>query len=220
MIYLFEDRKDRMASYLKVKLDPDFIKQATIDCKKIDLKEFLSSHFSDARAVIFHLSYNFGDDKITHEDVKKYFIDQKIPFIYFSGGLNNSLVVEKNVINGNVNSGDMYKNISNFLEDYKERKKINVPLLINGKGYLLNSLLELQNVITLYLFDKKNNDDLTGNELFEIIDLVDARIKERELSEDKGKLLKWLSEKASKDVTVKKQRLLPVIQRMTDKILN
>ena len=220
MIYLFEDRNDRMKSYLKYKLDSDFIKHVIIDCQKSELVEYLSSNFSDAGAVIFHLSYNFGDDKITHEDVKKYFIDQKIPFIYFSGGLNNSLVVEKNVINGNVNSGDMYKNVFNFLEEYKQTKKINVPLLVNGKGYLLNSLLELQNVITLYLFDKKNNDDLTDNELFEIIDLVYARIKERELSEDKEKLLKWLSEKASKNVTVKKQRLLLVIQRMTDKILN
>lgn len=221
MIYLFEDRKDRMESYLKDKLDSDFIKQVNIDCQKSELVEYLSSNFSDARAVIFHLSYSFIDDKITHEDVKKYFIEKKTPFIYFSGGLNNSLVVENSVINGNVNSGDMYKNIFAFLEDYKKREEVNVPLLVNGIGYLLNSLLELQNIITLYLFDKRSEENLTETDLYEIIELVEARLKESELSEDKAKLLKWLNDEASQEiVTVKKQILLPLIQRMNDKILN
>lgn len=221
MIYLFEDRKDRMKSYLKDKLDSDIIQQVIIDCQKSNLEEYLSAKFSDADAVIFHLSYSFVDNKITHEDVKNFFLEKTIPFVYFSGGLNNSLFIENDIINGNINSGDMYKNIFNFLEYYKEREEVNIPLLINGKGYLLNSLLELQNVIALYLFDKTNEENLTAEDLYEIIDLVDARLKEKELGEDKEKLLKWLENEVSKEVVkVKKQTLLPLLQRLNNKILN
>ncbi|KQT23749.1 hypothetical protein ASG22_06840 [Chryseobacterium sp. Leaf405] len=220
MIYLFEDRKDRMESYLKGNLDSDFVKQVIIDCRKSELEEYLSSNFSDASAIIFHQSYSFIDIDITHEDVKNYFIEKKIPFIYFSGGLNNSLVIENAIVNGNINSGDMYKNIYTFLEYYKENKEVNVPLLVNGTAYLLNSLLELQNIITLYLFDKRNDEDLSTNDLYEIIEFVEARLKERELNDDKTRLLEWLKDKASKDLPVKKQRLLLSIQRMNDKILN
>lgn len=221
MIYLFEDRKDRMESYLKDKLDSDIIQQVIIDCQKSDLEEYLTAKFSNADAVIFHLSYSFVDNKITHEDVKNFFLEKTIPFVYFSGGLNNSLFIENDIINGNINSGDMYKNIFNFLEYYKEREEVNIPLLINGKGYLLNSLLELQNVIALYLFDKTDEENLTEDDLHEIFDLVDARLKEKELGEDKEKLLKWLDNQFLKEkVTVKKQTLLQLLQRMNDKILN
>lgn len=218
MIYLFEDRKGRMENYLKDNLDPNLIKQVIIDCQKSELVEYLSSNFSDASAIIFHLSYSFIDDSITYEDVKGHFMKKKIPFVYFSGGLDNNLVIENGIINGNVNSGDMYKNIMTFLEYYQASGEVNIPMLVNGKHYLLNSLLELQSIITSYLFDKRNDEDLTYNDLCEIIELIEARLKERELIEDKAKLLKWLNEETTKEiVTMKKHTLLSQIKKMNDK---
>ncbi len=216
MIYLFEDRKGRKEQYFKDKIDSDICKMAIIDCKKDNLSDYLSDNFSDSKAIIFHSSYSLSDKDITNEDVKKYFIGKKIPFIYFSGGLNNNLVIENGATNGNVNSGDMYNNLVYFLKVYKEYRKINVPLLVYGEKYLLNSLLELQAVISLSLFAKPNDQPLTNSDYDEIIDLVDARIKEEELKEDKSKLLEWLG-KAKQKLSLDKQTLLSQIQKLNDK---
>jgi hypothetical protein len=216
MIYLFEDRKGRMEQYQKEHLDSGVIKIALIDCQKNDLTNYLIDNFSDSSAIIFHSSYSFNDKNITNEDVKKYFRDKKIPFIYFSGGLNNNLVIENGITNGNVNSGDMYKNLMNFLEVYKSQQRINVALLVYGEKYLLNSLLELQTIISLSLFDKANNLLLSIADFNEIIDLVDARLKEEELKEDKTKLLEWLNSEKGKQ-KLDKQTLLSQIQKLNYK---
>lgn len=216
MIYLFEDRKGRMEQYLKAHLDSDVIKVALIDCEKDNLSDYLTDNFSDSKAIIFHSSYSFNDKNITNENVKKYFIEKKIPFVYFSGGLNNNLVIENGATNGNVNSGDMYNNLEYFLKVYKEYGQINVPLLVYGEKYLLNSLLELQAVISLSLFAKPNDHSLTNSTYYEIIDLVDARIKEEELKEDKSKLLEWLG-KAKQKLSLDKKTLLSQIQKLNDK---
>lgn len=216
MIYLFEDRKGRMEQYLKAHLDSDVIKVALIDCAKDNLSDYLTDNFSDSKAIIFHSSYSFNDKNITNEDVKKYFIEKKIPFVYFSGGLNNNLVIENGATNGNVNSGDMYNNLEYFLKVYNEYGQINVPLLVYGEKYLLNSLLELQAVISLSLFAKPNDHSLTTSTYDEIIDLVDARIKEEELKEDKSKLLEWLG-KAKQKLSLDKKTVLSQIQKLNDK---
>jgi hypothetical protein len=216
MIYLFEDRKGRMDQYLHNDLDSKDIEIALLDCQKENLVEYLSDNFSNSKAIIFHSSYSFNDKNITNEDVKKYFSEKKIPFVYFSGGLNNNLVIENGITNGNVNSEDMYKNLIHFLKNYNLQQKINVPLLVYGQKYLLNSLLELQIMISLYLFDNPNNYILNIQDFNEIIDLVDARLKEDEVKEDKFKLLDWLNIE-SKKMKLDKLTLLSQIQKLNDK---
>lgn len=216
MIYLFEDRKGRMDQYLEIELDFTHIQIALIDCDKKGLNEYLDDHFSDSKVVLFHSSYLFNDTTITNGDIKKYFKDKKVPFVYFSGGLSNSLIIENGIINANVNSGEMYRNLNHFIIEYNSTKKVNIPLLVYGQKYLLNSLLELQTVIGLYLFEKPNNEILTSNELYEVIDLVDARLKEEELQEDKIKLRKWLDEEIVKQKLTKKT-LISQIQKLNDK---
>ena len=216
MIYLFEDRIGRMQQYLKNNLDSEVAKIALLDCQKDNLTNYLINEFSDSKAIIFHSSYSFNDKSITNEDVKSFFCDNKVPFIYFSGGLNNNLVIDNGITNGNVNSEDMYKNLTHFLEDYKVFKKVNVSLLIYGEKYLLNSLLELQAIISLYLFDKSNKHVLTTEDFNEIIDLVEVRLKENELKEDKFILLQWLDNKKMKQ-KLDKQTLLSQIQKLNDK---
>jgi len=215
MIYLFEDRKGRQELYLKEKLDNIVLKTALIDCKKSDLTNYLTNHFSDAKAILFHSSYSFNDNEITKEDIKKIYIEKKIPFIYFSGGLNNNIVVENGMSNANLNSGDMYKNLPIFLQEYKNNNKINVSLLIYGEKYLLNSLLELQSILTYYFFKKSNDYILIGNDYEDIIDIIDVRIKEDELKEDKTKLLNWIETEREKQ-KLNKQTLLSQIQKLTD----
>lgn len=216
MIYLFEDRTGRMEKYQKGSLDTTVLSIGIIDCKREELLEYLQSNFSNAEAVIFHSSYSFADKSITNEEVKRYFWEKRIPFVYFSGGSNNNLVIERGITNGNVNSGDMYNNLTYFSEHFKENGEINVPLLIYGEKYLVNSLLELLTVITLSLFAKPNNQTFTSIDFDEIIDLVDARIKEEELKEDKSKLLEWLRKEKQK-LSLDKQTLLSQIQKLTDK---
>lgn len=216
MIYLFEDRKGRMEQYLNHNLDSTIINVALLDCKKEKLVEYLSDNFSDAKAIIFHSSYSFNDMSISNEDVKKYFIEKKVPFVYFSGGLNNNLVNENGITNGNVNSGDMYKNLPYFLKVYELQNRINIPLIVYGEKYLLNSLLEVQTIINIYLFEKVNNYILEVFDFNEITDLVDARFKEDELKEDKLKLLDWFNNE-SKKKTLDKQTLLSQIQKLNDK---
>lgn len=221
MIYLFEDRIGRMNQYLKENINSNDFKIALVDCEKKDLFNYLNTNFYDANAILFHSSYTFKDDNITNEDVKKYFSDKKIPFIYFSGGLNNNIFIENGIVNGNVNSGDMYNNLLIFIEEFKTKSKINVPLLVHGEKYLLNSLLELQSIVSLYLFNKQCDFLLASNDYNEIIDLVEARIKEDELKNDKSKLLDFLNKqltKLDKQLTkVDKQTLLLQIQKMINK---
>jgi hypothetical protein len=216
MIYLFEDRKKRMDLYLKDKLDSNVISLSSIDCLKVDLENYLKNNFSNADAIIFHSSYIFSDVNITIEDVKKYFSNLRIPFVYFSGGLSNNLVIENGITNGNIDSENMYKNIQPFLKEYNLSKKPNIALLVYGVNYLLNSILELQATTNLFLFNKKNEDVLTTYDINELVDLIDARIKEEELKNDKKVLIDWLSnEKGIKKI--KKKLLIDQIQKFSNK---
>lgn len=219
MIYLFEDRKGRMEAYFKDSLDINTIKIGRLDCKKAELETYLEDHFADAAAVLFHSSYLFIDHQITNEDVKNYFKRKKISFVYFSGNMSNNLILENGLLNANVNSGDMYNNLSIFLEEYARNKTINIPKLVYGEKYLINSLMELQTVINMFLFDKTSSHFLSEVELFEIMDLTEARLKEVEFNEDKTKLLDWLKKDIKKG-KINKQTLTNQIQRLIDKYRN
>jgi hypothetical protein len=219
MIYLFEDRKGRMETYFKDILDVNIIKTGYLECKKAELETYLKDNFADAVAILFHSSYIFIDKQITNEDVKNYFKRNKVPFVYFSGNLSNNLIIENGLLNANVNSGDMYNNLNIFLAEYERNKTINIPKLVYGEKYLINSLMELQTITNIFLFDKTSNQFLTPNELSEIIDLTEARLKEVEFIEDKTKLLEWLK-RGIKQASIDKQTLTNQIQRLIDKYRN
>lgn len=79
--------------------------------------------------------------------------------------------------------------------------------------------MELQTITNIFLFDKSSNQFLTPNELSEIIDLTEARLKEVEFIEDKTKLLEWLKRRI-KQASIDKQTLTNQIQRLIDKYRN
>ena len=192
MIYLFEDRKGRMEQFIKGGIDQRFLKEVVFDCTDENIDAFIEINFKDAVCILFHKSYNFPNRKITSDLVKQIFINKQIPFVYFSGGLNNNVLLDNNIYTGNVDSGDMYNNLDEFLTNYKGQKTPNIPLLVYGKGYLLNSLLELQNKITKKLFTYKDDYILNSDDLDEILDLISPRIMEPELKQDKQKFEDWI----------------------------
>jgi hypothetical protein len=192
MIYLFEDRKGRMEQFIKGGIDQRFLKEVVFDCTDENIDAFIEINFKDAVCILFHKSYNFPNRKITSDLVKQIFINKQIPFVYFSGGLNNNVLLDNNIYTGNVDSGDMYNNLDEFLTNYKGQKTPNIPLLVYGKGYLLNSLLELQYKITKKLFTYKDDYILNSDDLDEILDLISPRIMEPELKQDKQKFEDWI----------------------------
>lgn len=192
MIYLFEDRKGRMEQFIKGGIDQRFLKEVVFDCTDENIDAFIEINFKDAVCILFHKSYNFPNRKITSDLVKQIFINKQIPFVYFSGGLNNNVLLDNNIYTGNVDSGDMYNNLDEFLTNYKGQKTPNIPLLVYGKGYLLNSLLELQYKITKKLFTYKDDYILNSDDLDEILDIISPRIMEPELKQDKQKFEDWI----------------------------
>lgn len=192
MIYLFEDRKGRMLQFLKHPIDNKYIKEGILDCEKKNAIPYLNGHYSDAKCILFHKSYTFSQTSLSADFIKQLFLKMGVPVIYFSGDLSNSLFVEQGLLIGNVNSGDMYNNLYLFVQDYKHLGKPNIPLLVYGKKYLLNSLLELQHIICMMLFDKENDCLLNKLDIDGITSAIRSRINEPELMEDKKSLIMWL----------------------------
>jgi hypothetical protein len=188
MIYLFEDRKVRMQQ----SMDSKFIKEGILNCEKENAGFYLKSNYSDAKCILFHKSYTFSQKGLSSDFIRQLFLQMGIPVIYFSGGLNNNLSFKQGLLIGDANSGDMYKNLNLFIKDYKNHGKPNIPLLIYGKKYLLNSLLELQYIINLILFDKKSNDLLNTLEMDDIVSAIRPRINEPELKDFKISLIGWI----------------------------
>lgn len=211
MIYLFEDRKERMNQCFKGKMDDTIIKVSVFDCEKDGINLYIKDNYSDAKAILFHSSYTFPKNGYTIENVKAAFIEQKIPFIYFSGGLRNNII---NETTANVNSGDMYNNLPEFLDCYKNEKKIVIPLLVYGKRFLINSLLEMQNLITNYFFNKKYNDPIGKNDIDYIVDnIIDISLNLPKLKEDKDDLINWLKSSKNPQISL----ILSQIQKLIDK---
>jgi hypothetical protein len=216
MIFLFEDRKGRMQQYFKNELNSSYIKEAILECGPNNIEDYINEHFKDAKCILFHKSYSFPNTSMTGEIVKQAFIIKGVPFVYFSGGLNNNLLFEKNTQTGTVNSGDMYNNLIVFIEEFKTKDKVNVPLLIYGKKYLLNSLLGLQHKLNQYLFSLSSNKILDIGEIFKIRQIIESRINENELSGDKTKLIEWIEKhKDKQDLTV--QIIKSQIQKLIDR---
>lgn len=216
MIYLFEDRKGRMQQYLKQSIENEYLKESIFESTSENIVDYVNENYSDAKCILFHKSYQFPQNNITIDLVKNTFISKGISFVIFSGGNNNNIHIEKNVYTGTVNSGDMYNHLNTFLNYYRDKSIINIPLLLFGEKFLLNSLLALQNKINLYLFAKKSTDIIESDDLDSILDDIKNRIKESELSEDKVKLCNWL-ESSKNDSSITVQLLKNQIQKLIDK---
>lgn len=217
MIYIFEDRKGRMNQYYNSKFDTEILKEGIFDCFKDEMNLYINNNFQHADAVLFHKSYTFSNTGISSDDVKNLFFEKKIPFVYFSGGLKNSIILLDGINNGNVNSGDMYNNLSQFLDDYKQTGNVNIPLLIFGNKYLINSLLHMQFIVNSYFIDREMSSILTETDCDFLIDeALDVTLLENEFIKLKNTLAEWIEcERNEKQADIK--TLMNKIQELIDK---
>lgn len=196
MIYLFEDRKDRMHQYLTKAVASANLKEDIFDCPyDMDVNEYINNTFDDARAILFHSSYKLANNKISKERVKEAFIKRKVPFVFFSGGMENNYFEVGGVTQACVNSGDMYKNLSMFIEKLDETGEVAIPILLYGTKYLINDVLKAQKLIVRYFSSKKHSNKLNSEDRYILSKkIIDISLKDKEFSTCKIDYINWLSD--------------------------
>lgn len=147
MIYIFDDRAQRRKDNEELLRNySDLIKFDTV--KLISGKtadEWIFDYVDNPECIIFHKSYELGDESVTFETIRQLFTSLDIPIVIFSGGIEGSNKGAKEI---NMNADLMYHNLPFFLENRKENGVININTLLWGKRYRLNALLEFQNTIS------------------------------------------------------------------------
>lgn len=195
MIYLFEDRIQRMKQYLPQGIESEMFRcDCVIDCPIQALRSTIESRFGDAKCVIVHESYKFPGEGLTKDTIKNAFNAIGVPVVIFSGdSATNTLSHNNGICNANMRSISLYENLPAFVKKYTEEDIISIPFLAFGPKYLLNTLLGFQVVSQDILIGFSDNDILGDEETEEICDEV-ARIKEPELQEIRSRLNGILSE--------------------------
>lgn len=206
MIYLFEDRKGRKEQFLKQDIVSEKLKEAIFDYPEgMSISDYLSQTYSDAKAILFHKSYKIPSNNITIENIKAEFIRLKVPVVLFSGGLGNNYFESGGIISANINSGTMYGNLPEFVNEFEKSGQINIPLLIYGSKYALNEILYLQHLATALFSGKPESSILTKNEIDTINNFIQLAIRDESLSDGKNKLIKWLNSSDIKVAILKEQ---------------
>lgn len=197
MIYLFEDRDDRKKQFLGEQSLHPLICQKPFDCSNADgINEYIKNQYQDADVVLLHKSYNFANKRITVEDVSKGFKGVLgIPVVLFSGGSKSSLIKEGDMITAEINSGVMYRNLNLFIELYQQKGEVCIPVLVYGKSYQINQLLEMQARMNVYLFDRKDTDKLESDKDRRKLKQIIRDVSDKSLSADINKLMDWIEEK-------------------------
>ena len=156
MIYLFEDRKDRMTDYLGQELNNENIIESTfIVPADLTIEEYIVKEFSDAKAIIFHKSYRFPDSKVTITGVIDAF-NKKLKdcqFVLFSGSIEtgNYYLASNSQYFLNVNSAIMYSNLNFFIISIISTGIIDVRTLLFADKVQKNELLTFFNNTMLLL---------------------------------------------------------------------
>lgn len=146
MIYIFEDRTERMQrNESKLKDYSDVCKFTKYDelAKDGSIEEFAVSLSPERDCVIFHKSYALQGG-MSIDQVKKYFTQIGIPFVEYSGGVERSNVVRTQdtkyyIINAEL----MYSNLPAFLDWCRRYNKIVCDVLIWGNDFEKNRTFSL-----------------------------------------------------------------------------
>jgi hypothetical protein len=160
MIYLFEDRKDRMNLYLKENLEAYegiLNTHKIIDVKLNDIELYINK-LEHLEVLILHKSYSFIDQSITPQNIKDIVRSLGKKFVLFSGGLKTAVVDDNEIT---INSGDFYNNLPKFLKYYQEEKDSNLYYLAfaNEREVDLHQLKKFQNeaLKAILNFNKKQD---------------------------------------------------------------
>ncbi len=120
MIYLFEDRLERMQQYYKSKNPPEGIQHATMEYDEGSgetLESYLDREcgefgkFKDAEGALFHKSHTKVLEGSTLGKIKDYFVSKGKIFVLFSGGIDSPNYIGKSA---SVNSRVFYQNLNEF----------------------------------------------------------------------------------------------------------
>jgi hypothetical protein len=150
MIYLFEDRKDRMIDYLGHELINENIRESKfIVPEGQTINEFILQDFKDAQAIIFHKSYRFPDSNITITQVFDSFKKNlnNCQLVSFSGSVEtgNYYIDSNNQYFLNINSAIMYSNLKYFMDEFTVTGKVDVRKLLFAENVKKNELLSFYN---------------------------------------------------------------------------
>ena len=214
MIYLFEDRKGRMENLLENKLNHRIVNaELTIAVVKNELEFFFNS-LVNIKALLIHKSYKFPSSDVTIEDIISICKQKGIPIGLFSGGLSNAIIDENFVM---CNSGDFYSNLHLFLNEFEKNNKVNLPLLVFGKRYLINELKQLQIVVSKKVIQKAIVDIIS---LKIVVNDIRTYLSAPELSDDKNKLINWIELKIEEGKTIEAKTILNQLQKVINKYAN
>ena len=222
MIYLFEDRKDRMLNLLGENIldfEDVLVSDIVINIEKENLLSFFNS-LTDLDVVILHKSYAFTDKNITPDSIKEIIKKLNKKFVLFSGGSDNAIIDDNEIT---LNSGTLYKNLYFFIQNYRNNEDANLVYLVfnNQSEYLKHQIKKYQNNVMSKIL-KLN--DASSKELFHktfdsIKDSLDDFLITYEFSEDKKKLTKYL-EKKIEEKDFNHKILFEQIQKMISKYEN
>lgn len=214
MIYLFEDRKGRMENLLENKLNLKIVNtELSIAVAKNELEIFFNS-LVNIKALLIHKSYKFPASDVTIEDIKSICKQNGIPIGLFSGGLSNAIIDENFVM---CNSGDFYSNLNLFLNEFEKNHKINLPLLVFGKRYVINELKQLQIVVSRKAIKIV---DIDTKVLKTISNDIKTYLSATELKDDKNKLINWIDLSISVNKTIEVKTILNQLQKVINKYAN
>lgn len=145
--------------------------------KRLNWSNNIPLELKDAALILLHKNY-FEDDEMRTEDVVDAAEELQIPFIRFSGEASRGEILDSNV---------MYKNLTPFLDNYKDSSKIELDILKYGKNYKKQHILYARYLIAILIFNKSNNeafvlDDSLRNNLVNLLSKMDYNKKEIEES--------------------------------------
>lgn len=162
MIYIFDDRIQRRNDNQEKLSDfSDIVKFDIV--KNIPGKPVEDCVFDaiiDPECIMFHKSYVFEDNNVNFETIRALFVSLDVPIVIFSGGIEGG---NKGYSEININADVMYENLPYFLADFKENKSPNIDILLWGKRYKLNAILEIQNKFAEEFFINNNFDENIQN---------------------------------------------------------
>ena len=172
MIYLFEDRKDRMHNLLSKNINQyrDIINvDEKIEAKNPnEFQDFIST-LNEADIFMIHKSYTL-EKNLSVSKIKTYLRNAGKKIIIFSGGTNGGAIIDEQELV--LNSGILYENLPFFLEKYKEHgNKTELVLLLfgNNKRLYLHQLKKFK-IESLYrLLKYVANNNTTGEKYINLL---------------------------------------------------
>lgn len=179
MIYIFDDRAQRRKdNEEKLTVFSGSIVFATVNIiPGKPVEECIFDSMEKPECIIFHKSFVFEDKNVTFESIRQLFTSLGVPIVIFSGGTEG---VNKGREEININADLMYLNLPYFLKDYQKHGVINIDILLWGKSFKLNALLQFQNELAREYIIDRNLEDAIEN-----IERIKRTIRQKLLKIDK-----------------------------------